>query len=181
MEKAVTGLYDARRTFAGWRVDGYTQVMADSVGRVIEAAAALGLSIDVRRFPAGTKTAADAARAIGCPVAAIVKSLVFTVDRLPVVALVPGDRRLDPSRLAKLAGGSEVRRAGLDEARAATGFVAGGTPPFGYPTPLRVFADSQLKRHDPVWAAAGTPDSVFSINIAALDESLHPTWGDISE
>ena len=148
--------------------------------RVIEAAAALGLSIDVQRFPAGTKTAADAARAIGCPVAAIVKSLVFTVDRMPVVALVPGDRRLDLQRLAKLAGGKEVRRAGLEEARAATGFVAGGTPPFGYPAPLPLFADLGLRRHDPVWAAAGTPDSVFSIQIAALDESVHPTWGDIS-
>jgi len=151
-----------------------------SVSRVIEAGAALGLNIAVHRFPQGTKTATDAAAAIGCPVAAIVKSLVFFVDNEPVVALVPGDLRLNPDRLAELAGGKEARRAGLDEARVATGFVAGGTPPIGYPTPLRVFADPQLKRHDPVWAAAGTPDSVFPIRIAALEESVHPIWGDIS-
>lgn len=157
------------------------QFMVDSVTRVIEAAAALGVTISVHRFPKGTKTAAHAAAAIGCPVAAIVKSLVFVVDEEPVVALVPGDRRLDPDRLAALAEGKEARRAGLDEARAATGFVAGGTPPFGYPTPLRVFADSQLKRHDPVWAAAGTPDSVFPIRVAALEDAIRPLWGDISE
>ena len=152
-----------------------------SVGRVIEAAAILGFSIAVRRFPEGTKTAAAAAAAIGCSVAAIVKSLVFMVDDRPVVALVPGDRRLEPGYLAELAGGKEVRRAGLDEARTATGFVAGGTPPFGYPQPLPVFADLALRRNDPVWAAAGTPDSVFSIRIAVLEKIVHPVWGHISE
>jgi Cys-tRNA(Pro) deacylase len=155
--------------------------MADSVGRVIEAAAALGVSISVKRFPEGTKTAADAAAAVGCPVAAIVKSLVFVVDEEPVVALVPGDRRLDPDRLAAVAGGKEVRRAGLDEARAATGFVVGGTPPFGYPKPVRVFADLQLKRQDPVWAAAGTPTTVFPITIPELDQICRPVWSDITE
>lgn len=77
--------------------------------------------------------------------------------------------------------GYEFRRASLDEAKAATGFVAGGTPPFGYLKPLRVFADLQLKRHDLLWAAAGTPDSVFSIQFKALDESVCPVWGDISQ
>jgi prolyl-tRNA editing enzyme YbaK/EbsC (Cys-tRNA(Pro) deacylase) len=156
-------------------------MMVDSVTRVVEAAFGLGVKISPQRFPEGTKTASDAAAAIGCPVAAIVKSLVFVVDEEPVVALVPGDRQLDPVRLAALAGGREARRAGLDEARAATGFVAGGTPPFGYPSPLRVFADWQLKRHDPVWAAAGTPDSVFRIRLADLEEAIRPLWGDISE
>jgi prolyl-tRNA editing enzyme YbaK/EbsC (Cys-tRNA(Pro) deacylase) len=155
--------------------------MADSVGRVIEAAAALGVPISVRRFSEGTKTAADAAAAIGCPVAAIVKSLVFVVDEEPVVALVPGDRRLDLARLAVEAGGQEARRASLDEARAATGFVAGGTPPFGYATPLRVFADVQLKRHDRVWAAAGTPTTVFPITIPELDHIGRPVWSDLTE
>ncbi|MGA7272351.1 MAG: YbaK/EbsC family protein, partial [Acidimicrobiia bacterium] len=76
-----------------------------SVQRVVEAAAQAGLVIEVREFPQGTKTAADAAAAIGCEVAAIVKSLVFAVDDEPVVALVPGDRRLEPRRLAEAAGG----------------------------------------------------------------------------
>ena len=148
--------------------------------RVIVAAQALGLAIDVLVFPEGTKTAADAAAAIGCPVSAIVKSLVFVVDDEPVVALVPGDRRLDTDRLAELAGGTGARRATLDEVRAATGFAAGGTPPFGYPAPLRVFADEDLKRNDPVWAAAGSPTTIFPIGIAELGRYLAPQWGSFS-
>ncbi len=148
--------------------------------RVVAAARALGLEPAVSVFPEGTKTAAEAAAAIGCPVAAIVKSLVFMVDGDPVVALVPGDRRLDPSLLAHLAGGTEVRRASLDEVRVATGFAAGGTPPFGYPQPLAVFADESLRRHDPVWAAAGTPTTVFPLAISDLDSRVKPHWGQLS-
>ncbi len=131
-------------------------------------------------FPEGTKTAEDAASAIGCPVSAIVKSLVFMVDEEPVVALVPGDKRLDTDALAAAAGGGKVRRASLDEVREATGYSAGGTPPFGHTTELRVFADPSLKRNDPVWAAAGTPTSVFPITINALDQLASPVWEPIT-
>lgn len=131
-------------------------------------------------FPEGTKTAEDAANAIGCPVSAIVKSLVFMVDEEPVVALVPGDKRLDTDALAAAAGGGKVRRASLDEVRDATGYSAGGTPPFGHATELRVFADPSLKRNDPVWAAAGTPTSVFPITINALDQLATPVWEPIT-
>lgn len=147
---------------------------------MIEAAADHGLAIEVREFPQGTKTAADAAAAIGCAVAAIVKSLVFVVDDRPVVALVPGDRRLDQTRLAAAAGGGAVRRATLEEVRASTGYAAGGTPPFGYPARLEVFADAALRRSDPVWAAAGTPSSVFPITVADLDRLSQPKWAVLS-
>lgn len=130
----------------------------------------------VEVFPEGTKTAEDAANAIGCHVSAIVKSLVFMVDDEPVVALVPGDLRLDTTLLAEAASGGKVRRASLDEVRAATGFAAGGTPPFGHATQLRVFADPALKRNDPVWAAAGTPTTVFPISISDLDRLASPVW-----
>ncbi|CAN5764522.1 hypothetical protein BH23ACT5_BH23ACT5_14930 [soil metagenome] len=148
--------------------------------RVVEAATASGLSIEVRSFPEGTKTAADAATAIGCEVAAIVKSLVFTVDDRPVVALVPGDRRLDTDMLARAAGGSLVERASLEVVRQATGYAAGGTPPFGYATELAVFADEALRRHDPVWAAAGTPATVFPISLDDLHRLASPTWTALS-
>jgi len=148
---------------------------------VAAAAAEAGLRIDVTEFPEGTKTAADAAAAIGCEVAAIVKSLVFVVDEEPVVALVPGDRRLDTDRLAQTAGGNHVRRASLEEVREATGFAAGGTPPFGHARTLRVFADHALRRHDPVWAAAGTPTTVFPISLADLERISRPRWADLSE
>lgn len=147
---------------------------------VVEAASDVGLEIEVREFPAGTKTAADAAAAIGCEVAAIVKSLVFTVDGEPVIAFVPGDRRLDTDRLAAAAGGAQVQRADLDRVRESTGFAAGGTPPFGHVRPLRVFADEALRRNDPVWAAAGTPTTVFPISVSDLDRVTSPTWAELS-
>ena len=134
------------------------------------------LDSEVAVFPEGTKTAEDAARAIGCPVSAIVKSLVFVVDDEPVVALVPGDLRLDTIKLAEAAGGASSRRASLEEVRDATGYAAGGTPPFGHATDLRVFADPALRRNDPVWAAAGTPTTVFPISISDLDRIATPVW-----
>jgi Cys-tRNA(Pro) deacylase len=142
------------------------------------------LDTEIRFFPDGTKTAADAAAAIGCPVSAIVKSLVFVVvtgrEEEPIVALIPGDLRLDTDKLAKVAGGDSSRRASLDEVREATGYAAGGTPPFGHTNPLRVFADESLRRNDPVWAAGGTPTTVFPISVADLDRLASPLWADIS-
>lgn len=137
---------------------------------------AVALDSQIHVFPEGTKTAEDAANAIGCPVSAIVKSLVFVVGDEPVVALVPGDLRLDTTKLSEAAGGGEVRRAGLEEVREATGYAAGGTPPFGHASSLRVFADPALKRNDPVWAAAGTPTTVFPISISDLDRLASPIW-----
>jgi len=148
--------------------------------RVMAAAARQGLLLDVRVFPEGTRTAADAAAAIGCEVSAIVKSLVFVAGDGPVVALVPGDRRLDPARLAAAAGTAGARRATLDEVRSATGFAAGGTPPFGHDTPVPVYADGALRRHAEVWAAAGTPTTVFPISPDRLAEAAGAVWADLS-
>ena len=143
-----------------------------------------GLQFDIHHFPEGTKTADDAAAAIGCPVAAIVKSLVFTlIDGAraePVVALVPGDLRLDTEKLANAARAPHARRATLDEVKDATGYAAGGTPPFGHTRPLRVFADPSLKRNDPVWAAGGTPTTVFPITIDELDRHANPMWVEVT-
>jgi prolyl-tRNA editing enzyme YbaK/EbsC (Cys-tRNA(Pro) deacylase) len=123
----------------------------------------LGLDLEVRRFPEGTRTAQDAARAIGCDVGQIVKSLVFVADGRPFVALTSGSNRADPERLPALVGAGEARRATAHEARSATGFAIGGTPPFGYPERLRVLLDRDLLGYDVVWAAGGTPDTVFPI------------------
>ena len=138
------------------------------------------LEPEIRIFPAGTKTAIDAARAVGCQPSEIVKSLVFEVDGEAVLALVPGDRRLRTAGLAEAAGGTKVRRASLERVREVTGFAAGGTPPFGHTHPIRVFADHSLRRHDPVWAAAGTPTTVFPISLADLDRMTSPSWCDLS-
>jgi prolyl-tRNA editing enzyme YbaK/EbsC (Cys-tRNA(Pro) deacylase) len=149
--------------------------------RVADAARTLGLELDIHQFPEGTKTAADAAAAIGCPVAAIVKSLVFVVGVEPVVALVPGDLMLDLTKLEGAAGTGAARRATLEEVRDATGFAAGGTPPFGHAQTLRVFADEALRRNEPVWAAGGTPTTVFPISLEDLDRCAKPIWGDLSK
>jgi prolyl-tRNA editing enzyme YbaK/EbsC (Cys-tRNA(Pro) deacylase) len=132
-----------------------------AIDRFLDAAGVLGHPVEVRRFPEGTKTAQDAARAIGCEVGQIVKSLVFMADDRPLLALTSGANRVDVARLAELAGVREVRRATPEEARAATGFAVGGTPPFGHPDRVRTFLDRDLLAFDEVWAAAGSPDSVF--------------------
>jgi prolyl-tRNA editing enzyme YbaK/EbsC (Cys-tRNA(Pro) deacylase) len=116
----------------------------------------------VRQFPEGTRTAEDAARAIGCQVGQIVKSLVFVAGSEPFLALTSGPNRADTARLTELTG-VPVRRADAEEAREATGYAIGGTPPFGHPRPLRVFCDRDLLAYPEVWAAAGTPTSVFPI------------------
>lgn len=134
-----------------------------AVDRVREAAARLGLSLEVREFPEGTKTAANAARAVGCEVGQIVKSLVFMAGDRPFIALTSGPNRADTARLSELMGGASIRPATPEEAREATGFAIGGTPPFGHPKPLQMFADRDLLSHAVLWAAAGTPQSVFPI------------------
>lgn len=137
--------------------------MTTSSERFAETASASGVEIDVRHFPEGTRTAADAAAAIGCNVGQIVKSLVFMVDDHPVVALTSGANRVGPDRLAATAGGARARAATANEARAATGYAVGGTPPFGHTHPLPVYLDPALLAYDTVWAAAGTPDTCFPI------------------
>lgn len=141
---------------------------ATATERLEAEARARGLGLEVREFPEGTKTAADAARAIGCEVGQIVKSVVLVADGEPFVALTSGSNRADTGRLARLLGAQQVRKADPEEARRATGFAIGGTPPFGYPRPLRVLIDRDLLAFDEVWAAAGTPRSVFPIAPTAL-------------
>ncbi len=131
--------------------------------RVIAAAHEAGLEITTRRFPESTKTAADAAAAIGVTVGQIVKSLVFGVDSEIVMALVSGSNQLDEKKLAAAAGGSKCSRVDADAVRAATGYPIGGVPPFGHSTQLRVFVDPDLLQYDEVWAAAGTWNDVFPI------------------
>jgi Cys-tRNA(Pro) deacylase len=142
-----------------------------NVERVTRAAAERGLSIDVQRFPAGTRTAQDAARAVGCDVAQIVKSLVFVADGQVVIALVSGADRLDVDRLGRALSAATVRRANADEAREATGFAIGGIPPLGHRTAVPVVIDDRLLEHETVWAAAGLPDAVFAVAPAALAEA----------
>jgi Cys-tRNA(Pro) deacylase len=134
-----------------------------NVTRVIEAGQKLGLTITTRRFPEGTKTAQDAANAIGVAVGQIVKSLVFAVDGEIVMAYVSGANQLDEKKLAAASGGAKCARVDADAVREATGFPIGGVPPFGFEKKLRIFIDPDLLQYDEVWAAAGTWNDVFPI------------------
>jgi prolyl-tRNA editing enzyme YbaK/EbsC (Cys-tRNA(Pro) deacylase) len=131
------------------------------------AAATAAYDLSPRRMPDSTRTAAEAAQAVGCPVGAIVKSLVFVLvtpeGREPVLALVSGDRRADLDRLAAALG---VERGGVEKAdattvKASTGFSIGGVPPIGHPAPLRTVVDADLLRFAEVWSAAGSVHDVF--------------------
>ncbi len=136
--------------------------MHPNVARITALAADAGLAVEARTFPDGTRTADDAAGAVGCEVGQIVKSLVFLLDGRPVVALVSGANRLAEQRLAEALGGGEVTRADADAVRAATGFPIGGVPPFGHATPLPTAIDEDLLAYAEVWASAGTPHDVFA-------------------
>ena len=146
--------------------------MADvhaNVTRVLTAAADKGLQLQTRTFPDGTKTAVDAANAIGVEVGQIVKSLIFAVDGEVVLAYVSGSNQLDERKLAQAAGGSNCGRVDADTVYQTTGFPIGGVPPFGHAKRLRVFIDPDLLQYDEVWAAAGTWHDVFALTPADLE------------
>jgi prolyl-tRNA editing enzyme YbaK/EbsC (Cys-tRNA(Pro) deacylase) len=134
--------------------------------RFAEALRELGLgelTARVRRFPDATRTAAEAAAAIGCELSEICKSLIFAADGVPVLVLMDGASRVDLERVREELGAGQVTRARADVVRETTGYAIGGVPPFGHRTRTRVLADRSLLDHDVVWAAAGTPYAVFPL------------------
>ena len=159
--------------------------MHPTTAAFVEAAAALGLRVEPRRFPEGTRTAEDAAAAIGVDVGQIVKSLAFRAVRddgsgFVVMALVSGRNRLDEAALALAAGADHTERADATEVRAATGYAIGGVPPFGHATALPVFVDRDLLGYDEVWAAAGTPHDVFPLTPDELVRGSGGTLADLA-
>ena len=137
--------------------------MSKAIDRFVAAATGLGVELRVTRYPSGTRTARDAAAAVGCELAQIVKSLVFVADGRVVVALMSGADRVDTDLLADAAGAADARQARAEEVADATGFTIGGVPPFGHARSLETFLDRRLLDFDEVWAAAGTPDACFPI------------------
>ena len=157
--------------------------MHPSARKVADAALDRGLTIEVVEFDETTRTAPDAANAIGCQVAQIVKSLIFIANGEPVVALVSGANRLDERKLAALRGISrkKVKRPDADTAKTITGFSIGGVPPFGHASALPVYVDEDLTRFDVVWAAAGTPFAVFAITPDDLVQASHGAVVDLKK
>lgn len=130
--------------------------------RVRAALAAAGVDTTIVRVDPSARTAEGAAAAVDATVGQIVKSLVFIAGDSPVLALVSGANRLDTDKLAAITG-TAITRADADIVRAATGYAIGGIPPLGHQTELPVYCDRDLLGHAVVWAAAGTPDTVFAV------------------
>ena len=141
--------------------------MADAVERVRRALADAAHPDTIAAFPAGTRTAADAAAAIGCTVAQIAKSIVFRAADRPVLVIASGVNRVDEAKVAA-ALGVLISRADAGWVRDATGFAIGGVAPLAHLTPPRVLIDRDLLALDPVWAAAGSPAHVFRTSAAEL-------------
>jgi prolyl-tRNA editing enzyme YbaK/EbsC (Cys-tRNA(Pro) deacylase) len=128
----------------------------EPVERVAAALRASGVEARLESFTEPTPTARDAARAAGCELSQIVKSVVFLCDGSPVVALAPGDRRVDAGKVARLAGAAEARVAKPDEVLAATGFETGAVAPFPLPNVSRILMERLLLSHEEVWVGAGS-------------------------
>jgi Cys-tRNA(Pro) deacylase len=154
---------------------------ATSVARVQAALAQRGLHVDILEFPASTRTAEDAARAVGTSVAQIVKSLVFVADGRPVLVMASGRHRVDLRKITRLAGAARVEKATAEITRAATGFSIGGVSPVGHATPLPTYLDETLLAHSVVYAAAGSPHAVFAIAPPDLARITGAVVGDIAE
>ncbi|MFD4373998.1 YbaK/EbsC family protein [Streptomyces sp. NPDC058486] len=158
-----------------------TDATSSAHPRFAAALAALGLDVEVRRFPDETRTAQQAADAIGCQVSEIVKSLIFAADGVPVLVLMDGASRVDVERVREALGAGKVTRADARVVRETTGYAIGGVPPFGHLTRTRVLADEGLLDHALVWAAAGTPHSVFALPPKELVAHAGATLADVRE
>ncbi len=141
--------------------------MSESVARVRAALVAAGHPDSIAAFPAGTRTAEDAAAAVGCTVAQIAKSIVFRAGERAVVVITSGVNRVDAKKV-EAALGVPIKRADADFVRAVTGFAIGGVAPLGHLAPPLLVFDRDLLALDPIWAAAGSPSHVFPTSAAAL-------------
>jgi Cys-tRNA(Pro) deacylase len=155
--------------------------MHASAEKVAEVLWSLGVDAEIIEFSQSTRTAKDAAEAIGTTVEQIVKSLVFLADGKPVLALVSGGNRLDREKLRKAMGVERVKRADADAVRSATGYAIGGVPPVGHEETLPVFMDQDLFWYEVVYAAAGTPHAVFGILPEELGSITGATVLDLAE
>lgn len=153
--------------------------------RVLDTAERKGIHLEIITFSESTHTASEAAAAVGAELGQIVKSLVFVAPTEhgmeAVVALVSGANRVDIARLAAVVGLPNLRRATANEANEATGFVIGGIPPFAHKRQVRVVMDPDLGRYPMVWAAAGTPNAVFTVPPATLRMLSNATVAPLAE
>lgn len=146
-----------------------TNELSSSARKVQEALNALGFSCQVVELPDSTRTAVEAAQAIGCRVEQIVKSLIFKGKQSgkPILVVASGSNRVNEKRLGTLAG-EPITKADADFVRQHTGFAVGGVPPVGHLEQIQTFIDEDLLLYEEIWAAAGTPFAVFRLTPSDL-------------
>jgi len=150
-------------------VTGEGAELSVSARRVQDALAELGFELNVIELPQSTRSAKDAAQAVGCEVGQIAKSLVFSrgAGGEAILVIASGANRVDEARLSDEVGES-VSISTAKDVRRQTGFAIGGVPPVGHITQLSTYIDEDLLAYDEIWAAAGTPNAVFRLNPADL-------------
>lgn len=148
-----------------------TQKLSPSAQKVQEAIRQRGYSVEVIELPQSTRTAVEAAQAVGCEVAQIVKSLIFKAKRTerPILVIASGANRVNEKTIEALIG-EPLGKADADFVRQQTGFVIGGVPPIGHIQPLPTFIDEDLLQYTEIWAAAGTPHAIFKLTPQMLVE-----------
>lgn len=149
--------------------------------RLQEALDALGLGAKVVRLPDSTRTAPEAAKAVGCEVGAIAKSLLFMASGEPVLVICSGDRRVDTRKLAEALGVEQVEMAPASEVRRVTGYAIGGVPPVGHTSQVRTLFDAGLLRWPTIYAAAGAHDALFPVDPKRLLEVSGAQVADVAE
>ena len=151
--------------------------LRDSARRVQDFLTARGFSFEVKELPGSTRTAQEAADSVGCQVAQIAKSLVFKDKKTgePILVIASGANRVDLKKVAAETG-LRLGRADADFVKEKVGFAIGGVPPAGHIAPLKTILDIDLKRHETIWAAAGTPHALFQLKPADLEPLTNGFW-----
>jgi prolyl-tRNA editing enzyme YbaK/EbsC (Cys-tRNA(Pro) deacylase) len=156
--------------------------LSDSAKRVQDFLFAKGFSFEVKELPGSTRTAQEAADSIGCAVAQIAKSLVFSEKEtgLPILVIASGSNRVDLAKIEKTTG-LKLGKADGKYVKEKVGYAIGGIPPVGHDKALETILDTDLKKYEVIWAAAGTPFAVFRLKPADLESLTNGRWIDLSE
>lgn len=152
--------------------------LPEATRNVIDALTAAGLEVTARVLPTSTRTAAEAADALGCEIGAIANSLVFMADDEPLLVMTSGAHRVDRKKLARRLERSKIRQASPEQVHEATGQHVGGVSPLGHPAPLETVIDPDLAQYPVIWAAAGTANAVFS---TTYEDLVRATGGNVVE
>ena len=156
--------------------------LSDSAKRVQDFLSAKGYSFEVKELPGLTRTAQQAADSVGCAVAQIAKSLVFREKKTnrPILIIASGSNRVDLAKIEKETG-LKLGKADGNYVKERVGYAIGGVPPVGHNEHLETILDTDLKKYEVIWAAAGTPFAVFRLKPADLEPLTNGKWVDLSE